>query len=148
MSKRAFLSAIVSFFGRLRAAAPPPSLPPAAPGPGEGRARPDPPDAADLPEAYVVTNDLDLHGFFPEQVAEILDEFLRNAEELGYREVRIAHGKGKSVLRRIVWERLERHPLVADFREAPPDRGGWGATIARLAEPPRGTKKSGGADNA
>jgi DNA-nicking Smr family endonuclease len=85
-----------------------------------------------LPDAVVVTDDLDLHGFFPEQVPELLDEFLRNARELGIREVRIAHGKGQSVLRRIVWECLASHPLVVDYRQAPPDRGGWGATLARI----------------
>jgi dsDNA-specific endonuclease/ATPase MutS2 len=81
---------------------------------------------------FVVTDDLDLHGFFPEQVPEMLDEFLRNARALGIREVRIAHGKGKSVLRGAVWKFLEKHPFVIDFRQAPPDRGGWGATIARV----------------
>ncbi|MFH1680416.1 MAG: Smr/MutS family protein [Candidatus Eisenbacteria bacterium] len=86
----------------------------------------------DLPGPYVVTDDLDLHGLFPEQVPEILEEFIRNARALGIREVRIAHGKGKSVMRRLVREFLERHPLVIDFRQAPPDRGGWGATIARV----------------
>lgn len=85
-----------------------------------------------LPETFTVTDDLDLHGFFPEQVPEMLDEFLRGARELGIAEVRIAHGKGRSVMRRVVWEILERHPLVDGFREAPPERGGWGATIARI----------------
>ncbi|MBM3319193.1 MAG: Smr/MutS family protein [Candidatus Eisenbacteria bacterium] len=95
--------------------------------------RPSADDDAILPSGpFVVTDDLDLHGLFPEQVPEILDEFLRNARALGIREVRIAHGKGKSVLRGAVWEFLEKHPFVIDFRQAPPDRGGWGATIARV----------------
>ena len=84
-----------------------------------------------LPEAYEVTDFLDLHGFWPEQVEEVVGEFLRNARRLGLTEVRIAHGKGKSVMRREVWRVLERHPLVAEFKQAPPDRGSWGATIVR-----------------
>ncbi|MFH1279836.1 MAG: Smr/MutS family protein [Candidatus Eisenbacteria bacterium] len=99
--------------------------------PGEPPAESD--DEDSLPEAYVVTDELDLHGFFPEQVPEMLDEFLENARRLGIGEVRIAHGKGKSVMRRVVWEFLEGHPLVAAYREAPPGRGGWGATIVRIA---------------
>jgi DNA-nicking Smr family endonuclease len=94
----------------------------------------EPPDTADdFPAPVVITDDLDLHGFFPEQVPDLLDEFLRAAEERGISEVRIAHGKGKSVLRRVVWEVLAKHPLVIDFRQAPPERGGWGATIARVS---------------
>ena len=88
--------------------------------------------ADEFPEAYVVTDFLDLHGFFPEQVMEMVDEFLENARRLGIEEVRIAHGKGKSVMRREVWKLLEGHPLVTDFRQAPPDRGSWGATIVRI----------------
>jgi len=45
--------------------------------------------------------------------------------------VRIIHGKGKGVLRRIVHSLLEKHPLVTDFFL---DSGssGWGATVAYL----------------
>ncbi|MCL6640594.1 MAG: Smr/MutS family protein [Candidatus Rokubacteria bacterium] len=34
--------------------------------------------------------------------------------------------------RSIVRAVLARHPLVAGFADAPPERGGWGATIVRL----------------
>lgn len=94
---------------------------------------------APFPDAFVVTDELDLHGFFPEQVPEMLGEFLENARRLGIEEVRIAHGKGKSVMRRLVWEFLDGHPLVAAYREAPPGRGGWGATIVRVL-PDRGRR--------
>jgi len=94
---------------------------------------------------YVVTDDLDLHGFFPEQVPEIVGEFLENARRLRIDEVRIAHGKGKSVMRREVWTFLERHPLVLRFRTAPPDRGGWGATIVWLV-PGDGEAETGAPD--
>ena len=88
----------------------------------------------ELPDLVEVTHTLDLHGFFPEQVAEVLDEFVANAVRLGIEEVRIVHGKGRSVLRGKVWEILERDPRVAGFRQAPPERGGWGATIAWLVK--------------
>lgn len=93
------------------------------------------PESEPVPDfaPYVVTDELDLHGFFPEQVPEVVDEFIRNAVRLGIDEVRIAHGKGRSVLKREVWKALEVSPLVREFREAPPERGGWGATLAWLA---------------
>ena len=34
--------------------------------------------------------------------------------------------------RRIVRAVLARSPLVEEFRDAPPERGGWGATVVRL----------------
>lgn len=75
---------------------------------------------------------LDLHGFFPEQIPEILDEYLRFAIEQGYREVRIIHGKGKSRLKWEVCRILKDHPNVSQFNDAPPERGGWGSTIVEL----------------
>ncbi len=100
-------------------------------------ARPEPSGAdreveEELPGPVEVTHTLDLHGFFPEQVAEVMDEFLENAVRIGIEEVRIVHGKGKSVLRGRVWEILEGDARVRAFRQAPPERGGWGATIAWL----------------
>jgi DNA-nicking Smr family endonuclease len=29
---------------------------------------------------------------------------------------------------------LARHPLVAAFADAPPERGGWGATVVRIVD--------------
>jgi DNA-nicking Smr family endonuclease len=91
-------------------------------------------DEGELPDRIEVTDTLDLHGFFPEQVAEVVGEFLANALRLGIGEVRIVHGKGRSVLRGKVWEILEEDSRVAGFRQAPPERGGWGATIAYLVK--------------
>ncbi len=84
------------------------------------------------PEYFVVRDELDLQGFFPEQVPEMLDEFLRNALSLGYRQVRIVHGKGRSRLKWEVHQYLRAHPLVAAFADAPPEAGGWGATVVGL----------------
>ena len=35
------------------------------------------------PEYYIVTDVLDLHGFFPEQVPEMIQAFIENAVSLG-----------------------------------------------------------------
>jgi len=87
-----------------------------------------------LPDAVVVTDVLDLHGFFPEQVPEMLQEFIANAERLGLRTLRIIHGKGRSKMKWTVWRELEKYPQVASFRDAPPELGGWGATVVYLRE--------------
>ncbi len=88
-----------------------------------------------LPEYVVVTDVLDLHGFFPEQVPEIVQEFVRHAAELGRTELRIIHGKGRSKMKYLVRKTLQELPQVAGFRDAPPERGGWGATLVCLKEP-------------
>lgn len=83
-------------------------------------------------EPVVVTDVLDLHGFFPEQVPEVLDEFLRNAVRLGLRRLRIIHGKGKSRLKHAVLQELRGRSEVESFADAPPEFGGWGATVVFL----------------
>ena len=88
--------------------------------------------AETVPDYYVVTDELDLHGFFPEQIPEMIEDFLANAKKLGLKRVRIVHGKGKSKLKYIVHKNLTLHPLVTKFSDAPPEAGGWGATIVLL----------------
>ena len=57
--------------------------------------------------------------------------------EAGFTEVRLIHGRGIGVQREIVRSLLSRHPAVAAFFDAPPQRGGWGATVVRLHPPTR-----------
>lgn len=97
----------------------------------------DDPDELDeaLPEYIEVTEVLDLHGFFPEQVPEIVTHFIQNALELKLYRLRIIHGKGKSRLKWEVYQVLKEHPQVAWFGDAPPEIGGWGATIVELKQP-------------
>ena len=59
-------------------------------------------------------------------------EYLAAAHARGFREVRLIHGRGIGVQRRIVQSLLRDHPLVAGFADAPEERGGRGATIVRF----------------
>ena len=88
----------------------------------------------DEPVRVPIEDVLDLHTFGPRDVASVVEEYLREAHERGFREVRIVHGRGIGVQRSIVRAVLSRHQLVVSFADAPPARGGWGATIVRLRD--------------
>jgi hypothetical protein len=79
-----------------------------------------------------VEDSIDLHSFPPRDVPDVVDAYLEEAVEKGFREVRLIHGRGIGVQRDRVQKLLARHSLVSGFHDAPPDRGGWGATIAYL----------------
>jgi DNA-nicking Smr family endonuclease len=89
-----------------------------------------------FPEPVVIeiTDVFDLHTIPPRQVKAVVEEYLREAHAKGLRVVRIIHGKGIGVQREIVRTILGRTPFVSDWTDAPPDAGGLGATIVRLAE--------------
>jgi dsDNA-specific endonuclease/ATPase MutS2 len=82
--------------------------------------------------AAPLTDELDLHTFQPRECADVVDEYLRAAQEAGMTSVRIVHGKGTGTLRRIVHGVLERHPAVRSYRLAGDRSGGWGATQVEL----------------
>jgi hypothetical protein len=85
-------------------------------------------------EAVVVPleDSLDLHPFAPADIPEVVREYLARAHEAGLGEVRLIHGRGRGVQRDAVRRVLGECAVVAAFGDAPPERGGWGATIARL----------------
>lgn len=85
-----------------------------------------------IPDRIEITDVLDLHGFYPEQAEEIVNAFIENAGTLQLKQLRIIHGKGKSRLKWEVHQILKDHPDVESFMDAPPDFGGWGATIVQL----------------
>jgi dsDNA-specific endonuclease/ATPase MutS2 len=80
-----------------------------------------------------ISDSLDLHTFRPGEVRDLLDDYLNEARDKGFAEVRIIHGKGTGALRQRVHAILEKHPLVLTFRLADDSRGGWGATVVFLA---------------
>jgi DNA-nicking Smr family endonuclease len=99
----------------------------------------DDPDGAVEPDviALEMTDELDLHTFLPRDVPSLIPEYLDECVRLGFREVRIVHGKGRGVLRRMVHAALDRHPAVASYRLADERAGSWGATLVVLiASPP------------
>ena len=90
------------------------------------------PDEEDPPVVLPTEDFLDLHPFAPRDVSDVVASYLEAAVRAGFDEVRLVHGRGIGVQREIVRSLLSRHPRVRSFADAPPDRGGWGATIVRL----------------
>lgn len=88
----------------------------------------------ELPDEVIVPIEdaIDLHAFAPRDVSDVVGSYLEAAVAAGFREVRIIHGRGIGVQREAVRAVLARHPRVVSFRDAPPERGGWGATIVVL----------------
>ena len=79
-----------------------------------------------------ITDVFDLHTVQPKEVADVVEAYLEEAKRLGISSVRIIHGRGIGVQRQIVRAVLARSPFVVAFGDAPPEAGGWGATIVKL----------------
>jgi DNA-nicking Smr family endonuclease len=75
---------------------------------------------------------LDLHTFHPRDLPDLLDDYLQACREAGILSVRIIHGKGSGVLKQRVHSILKKDQRIRSFQDAPPEAGGWGATIAAL----------------
>lgn len=75
---------------------------------------------------------IDLHTFSPKEIPSLLEEYLLECQNKGFKEVRIIHGKGKGIQRSIIHSFLQRSPLIESFKMAPVEAGSWGATIAVL----------------
>jgi DNA-nicking Smr family endonuclease len=83
---------------------------------------------------------IDLHSIPPRHVKAVVEDYLEEMHRRGMIQVRIIHGKGQGVQRQAVRAILERTPFVLDFRDAPPDYGGWGATVVTLEASTRKTR--------
>ena len=85
------------------------------------------------PVEIEITDVFDLHTIPPRDVKAVVEEYLRVAREKEFKVVRIIHGKGIGVQREMVRSILARTEFVIDWTDAPPQAGGLGATIVRLA---------------
>ena len=98
----------------------------------------EPEDDAEIPEEIVlpIERHIDLHPFRPREIRSVVESYLEQAIAKGFDEVRLIHGRGIGVQREIIRSLLDKHPAVLGFADAPPQRGGWGATVVRLAAGP------------
>jgi DNA-nicking Smr family endonuclease len=79
-----------------------------------------------------IEDTLDLHTFRPNEVPDLLNDYFTECIRTGIFSVRVIHGKGQGILRKRVRGLLIKSPLVASFKEAPPEAGGWGAVQVEL----------------
>ncbi|MBW3564772.1 MAG: Smr/MutS family protein [Acidobacteria bacterium] len=88
----------------------------------------------DFPEVVEIPIEdfIDLHPFRPREIRDVVLDYLECAREKGFREVRLIHGKGIGVQRRIIRSLLEELDFVESFRDGGPGGGEWGATIVTL----------------
>ena len=86
----------------------------------------------DEPLRVPVTDVFDLHTVRPQDVKEVVEAYLEEANRLGLKALRIIHGRGIGVQREIVRAVLARTPFVLSFHDAPAEAGGWGATVVTL----------------
>jgi DNA mismatch repair protein MutS2 len=86
------------------------------------------------PELAPVHQEINVIGQRAEEARDAVDEFLDRAVMATASRVRIVHGHGMGVLKKIVADLLSRHPHVARFYPAPQQEGGAGATIVELRE--------------
>ncbi|HTS48582.1 MAG TPA: Smr/MutS family protein [Bryobacteraceae bacterium] len=84
------------------------------------------------PVRIPITDVFDLHSVPPRDVRPIVEEYLVEAHRLGFKALRIIHGRGIGVQREIVRSLLARTAFVESFSDAPAEAGGWGATIVTL----------------
>ncbi|MCP4568435.1 MAG: Smr/MutS family protein [FCB group bacterium] len=85
------------------------------------------------PIEYPIDGILDLHQFRPDEVKDVVRDYIDCCLEKKIHDLRIIHGKGIGVQREIVHAILRRHPAVVSFRHEGGSGGGWGATVVKLA---------------
>ncbi|MBN1501643.1 MAG: Smr/MutS family protein [Spirochaetes bacterium] len=73
--------------------------------------------------------EIDLHYFSPKDTDFILNEFISFNIMKGIKEVKIIHGKGKSVKKHAVIRFLSSDVRVKSYHD---DSSNWGSTIAEL----------------
>ena len=86
------------------------------------------PESVELP----IDGTLDLHQFRPNEVKDLLYDYLPLCQEHGILQVRIIHGKGTGTLRAAVHQALKRNKFVKKFRLGMYGEGEDGVTIAEF----------------
>jgi dsDNA-specific endonuclease/ATPase MutS2 len=86
----------------------------------------------DEPIRIPLTDVFDLHSVPPRDAEAVVDEYLEEAHRMCWKAVRIIHGRGIGVQREMVRRVLSRKDYVVNFKDAPAEAGGWGATIVTL----------------
>jgi DNA mismatch repair protein MutS2 len=78
------------------------------------------------------TKELNLRGAHVEEAIEEVRNFITEAQALREGQIRILHGKGEGILRRVVRDYLKTDKRISSYADANPNDGGHGVTIANI----------------
>jgi DNA mismatch repair protein MutS2 len=78
------------------------------------------------------STNLDVRGMRGEESLSVIEAFIDDATMLGSSEVRIIHGKGDGILRKLTREKLKQISSVRSFQDEHVERGGAGVTVVQL----------------
>lgn len=90
-------------------------------------------DNSQEPFEYQISNELDLHTFLPNELGDLIPDYIGLCLQKDISRIRIIHGKGIGTIRETVHTLLRRDPRVLSFELASEEEGGWGATVAWLS---------------
>jgi len=93
---------------------------------------PPPKREVSTPKGSISKTEINLIGMDANTALLELEKFLEEAYASGHKSVKIVHGIGKGVLKRVVHEFLSKSERVRFYREAYPKEGGAGVTVVYL----------------
>jgi len=82
--------------------------------------------------ATTFQNELQLRGHHVEEAVEELRQAVGEAHALKESPLRVVHGKGQGVLRRLLRDYLKTDKRVESFSDAEPNQGGHGVTVVHI----------------
>ena len=85
-------------------------------------------------DADSLSSEINVIGRSADEAESEVERFVDQAFLAGLPRVRIVHGTGMGVLRRVLREALRRHPHVTAVTEPPHNEGGQGATLVELRQ--------------
>jgi len=86
----------------------------------------------DAPKPKRFFPELKILGMRGEEAIRAVEQFLDDASILGIKRVKIIHGHGEGILKRLVREYLKDSPYVKSFHAGSIEEGGDGVTIVEL----------------
>ena len=84
------------------------------------------------PRWDVTYREINVIGKRAEEAREEVDKFLDTASMASVDRVRIVHGHGMGILKKVIGELLATNPHVEKYYPATPAEGGTGATVVEL----------------
>lgn len=82
----------------------------------------------DEPVQVPIEDEIDLHAFRPNEIRDVVRDYLDEARSRGFREVRLIHGRGRGVQRASIQSMLAQIDFVESFYDA----SSLGATVVIL----------------